>query len=593
MSKKMSRVTLFFLGAIILLGLLSCSFFSNLLSRPSPGLAFSRAVDGSISGSFKYPNNEGREQVNFSVSADGVAGFWLEDGPEADLLTVDYHTLNDPHMSWRGQTFDGYGPLSEEGQAVLNELLVNEMTYGLAMIPLDFACQPEAMVDPTQVAALLYPLQMRFKYKIADRGALATMFSFESACQYGDREVDEVSSPSLIMMSPSSPVPVVFGYFPFDAEGALEKTAEIEGGNKLASLKPEWLGANPYGLRMPDLTSFGPDPIRDEWGPCEAKCRGACGSDCHVNSCKVTYDDRCEKNEDGTNNGFRKGYYVYECGIHPACIEHDVCYDACNSYYGCGTFAAIVCMHTMTGVSMPIEALMGTYISCDSQVVITEGPLKAKDWMSGFGPFTAYQVFEYSDRKIQMEYDTAYCPLDEAAPPEEQVVEPEEPKEAVEPVVPPEEVTSLEEPEVISTIPVGVYLGEIQFTEDQLKYAIMMTSDVTIIVAEDGTVTGAFTGQIVDSEYCYDPYCYQWTTDYSGTFSGTLTNAEGVIQSEESMIFSLVTNDPQTYETASGAYSRDVSVKVSGDRLIGVTAVRPDYPNEPIFILNIFTTKFE
>jgi hypothetical protein len=556
-------------------------------------LTFERAADGSVSGSFNYDKDKGRDQVNFTVSADGLAGFWLEDEPEENLLTVDYRTPDNPRIFWSGQTLDGMGPLSAEESTGFSELAMSDMVFGLAMIPLDIACQPEGMVDPLQAAALLYPLQLRFKYQIGERVASANMYSILSVCNYGE-ENDELNlNPSLIMMSPSSPVPVVFGYFPFDAEGAIEKTAGARSGYKMAALDPKWLGDDPYGLRQPSLASFGTDPIRDEWGPCEAKCRGACGSDCTMTNCKLRVDDRCEKNVDGKNDGFRSLYFVYACGIHPACIEHDACYDACNRYYGCETFGATVCMHTTTGVTMPIEALSGSYLSCDSQVLATEGPQKAKDWMRGYGPFTATQVFEYSDPQNRYEYDPVSCPLDEAAQPQEQVAEPEQPKpeEPVEPIIVPEEETSPEEPEVINTIPVGVYLGEIEFNPELLEYAQSVTSDVTIIVAEDGTVTGSFTAQIVDTPYSYDPYSYQWTMDFSGTFSGSLTNTSGTIQSEEYYNFWVDTNDP-LQKPSSGYFTRDVDITISGEQLIGITGVRPDAPDEPMFIFKFITEKF-
>jgi hypothetical protein len=594
MNKVIRRFSQILFSVLILFGLPACSFsFSDLFSGSPTGLTFERAADGTVSGSFKYPREQSKESLVFSVSPDGFAGFWLDDGPEGDMLTVDLRYQEDPRLSWHGVDLDGKGALSPEEEIMLRDLSISDLAYGLVMIPLDIACQPDGLVDPAQLAALLYPLQMRFKYQISDRAAVSQVYASISQCNYGDKVTGPGDNPSLIFMSAASPVPIVLGYFPFDAEGAIESPTGSGSGYKLAALDAKIWGNDAYALRTPGLSSFGSDPIENEWGPCSAKCRGACGADCTHTNCIFSYEDRCDKNQEGKNDGYRTAYYVYKCGIHPACIEHDACYDDCNRYYGCGTFKAAICMHAMTLVSMPVEGLLGSYLSCDSEVLVTEGPLKAKDWMRGYGPFTASQVFQYTDPQNRYEYDPMYCPLEEEPQPEEVITQPEEQESPSvdESGVSPEVEVSPEVPEVISTIPEGVYLGEIEFTEEMMAYVESAVSDVTIIVEADGTVTGSFGAQVIETPWNYG-YDYQYTGYLTGTFSGSLTSNSGVIQSSENYYNTVVTDDPQA-TTDSFSYVRDVTITIDGEQLIGIPGVCPESPTGQMFIFRFITSKFE
>src|SRR5690606_18680651 len=89
----------------------------------------------------------------------------------------------------------------------------------------------------------------------------------------------------------------------------------------------------------------GSAPIRDEFGPCQATCRGACGADCTTKNCKYESKERCEKDEFGNNTGLSSIIHSYTCGVHPACIAHDDCYDECNQRHGCGSWGAAYCRH--------------------------------------------------------------------------------------------------------------------------------------------------------------------------------------------------------------------------------------------------------
>jgi hypothetical protein len=566
---------------------------ANILPLKNSGLKLDpRGADGRVSGVFTYPRGEGRETLNFYVSADGLAGFLLEGASEDEILTVDLRQKESAQMSWKSEDLDGWGEMTRKEEWALKELMESTMAYGIAQIPLDLACQGEDIIDPVQLAALLFPLQMRFKYLEGSRGSLASELASLSECNYGEDSTNG-ENPSLIMMMPSSPIPVVLGYFPFDPVGAVE--GMTTGSNGLTRLAlPVWshLIGDPMLLKNAGIDGFGLDLIRDEWGPCEAKCRGACGPDCTTRNCIMSVDNRCEKNQDGENDGFWSMIYIYDCGLHPACIEHDACYDDCNQRYGCGSFAAAFCMHSEAIATMPFEYFSGTYLSCDSKVLVEQGLSNAFNWMQGYGTFTGRQVFEYTDPKYRNEYDPVDCPLPGETAPEGDITQPEEdqPPGVSENVQPPEE-SSPDIPEVVSTIPVGVYLGEIEFRPEMMEYAESAVSDVTIIIEEDGSVTGSFGGQVIDTPYNYG-YSYQWTMYFVGTFSGMLTDRTGTIQSSETFYNSVITDDP-LMETENFSYIRNVTITVDGDKLIGVTAACPEKPNEPIFILTFVTEKFE
>jgi hypothetical protein len=240
-----------------------------------------------------------------------------------------------------------------------------------------------------------------------------------STCVAADDAENPTARPSQVYMTPANPVPVVLGYFPFDAEGALEKTDSGLTGRGLASLIP---------LSAAGLEAVGFFPvIRDQWGPCQAKCRGACGADCTSNNCKLSADYRCEEDEKGNNTGQISYLHIYDCGLHPACIKHDQCYDDCNQRYGCGTFRAAHCRHGgwNDGMNLPENYY------CDKHTVHEESFGNVKAWMDGFGPQPIRQVFVYTDEKFNRQNDLGNCPLPVSGPVEEPsiptVVEPQAP----------------------------------------------------------------------------------------------------------------------------------------------------------------------
>ncbi len=129
--------------------------------------------DGDLSGTYQYYSVLGGQTVNFSVSAEGNAVFQVDDTPDSEKLIVEIFDESTASMTWNGVTFDGLGSLTPEELAALENMIESDLAHGLKILPQDAACQGENKIDPKQVAALLYPLQMRFKYLITDRQAEA------------------------------------------------------------------------------------------------------------------------------------------------------------------------------------------------------------------------------------------------------------------------------------------------------------------------------------------------------------------------------------------------------------------------------------
>ena len=535
-----------------------------------------RASDGSLSGSYSYGSDRGNKSIQFSVTADGLATFQLENATETESLVVNYSLEAPPAISWQGKALDGLGVLSKEEQQTLHDLLESDLDHAVAMIPLDIACQPDESIDPAQVAALLYPLQMRFKYQITDRARAASELVALSQCDY-DLEVAEeetLQKPSIILMTPSSPVPVVMGYFPFDEVGAIETPTSTEGGVKMACLDSQtWPMASSIktGSILPADPLLDDEPIQNEWGPCEAKCRGACGPDCTFNNCSFSIEERCEKNQDGDNDGFFSLVHVYDCGLHPACVKHDACYDDCNRRHGCDTWAASVCMHAgVADPTTPWASILGLNISCDRITLNEEDPSSVKDWMRGYGPQPERRVYEYYDDTVRFEYDPISCPL-----PTEQEEAPEVDVEIT--------VEVATEP-ATSTIPSGTYQGAItentweEGPDREDAKGSYTKNEVIITIAEDGSVLGSVdytyaSVPLVDSAGCSNTLTY----DGSGEFTGTLEGPQGAIDLDMILYRSVnySCDDRGTSDTVEMTYP--FSIQVEGNQMKGTSTIR--FPN--------------
>lgn len=157
---------------------------------------------------------------------------------------------------------------------------------------------------------------------------------------------------------------------------------------------------------------------------------------------------------------------------------------------------------------------------------------------------------------------------------------------------PPPVAPSVGEPVTSAEIPAGTYIGTIEFSEDWYTYAESITSEVFLDVAEDGTVTGTFAGQIFQTPYASGNCTIHWEYVLVGELNGSLTGAEGRITSTESMDFypNVNTGCTETFETASGSYTRGIQITVAGDTLTGTTDPRPDNPDQ-MFILRFSASK--
>lgn len=413
---------------------------ANLLNAGGqPGLSLNpRGADGFVSGSYQLPDELDGKRVEFNVTDYGYATFHLADSPDSELLEVNLGEENDASLTWSGKTLDGMGELTESEAAALENLLKSDLLQAVSMIPLEMACQAEGTLDVNQLAALLVPLQMHFKYNVTGRQAEALSLIALSECNYIHSEDNQTKFSSPILFSPSNPVPVVLGYFPFDAEGAVESPAARESSSVLycsASHPDQKIDLSsfyrpPAGVAMDETK-----PIVDEWGPCEAMCRGACGPDCTTNNCKKETELRCEIDEEtGENTGMVYQVTRYDCGLHPACIKHDACYDKCNTDFPCDSWAAAYCRHggyhvLANPIQAQLEYIYG-YLFCDATTLSEEDGLDVIRWVDGYGPQPTRQVFEYADREYGTRHDPAKCPLPEPKKlPEDQpqVSEPDQP----------------------------------------------------------------------------------------------------------------------------------------------------------------------
>ncbi len=505
-------------GILILLVLaaLACNFSpKSPLPSEAPGLQLEpRGADGSVSGSFRYANGTGDETLLFSVSTDGLASFRLQDASDADTLIVNSKAEQLPHLIWQGQDLDGLGALTGEEQAALDDLMQGDLAQGLALIPLDLACQGADAISPAQVAALLLPLQMHIKYHVTDRAAFAAELAAQANCTYDLEETGEPGqTPAVILMTSANPVPVVLGYFPFDDVGAVE-AAPTGAGVLMAPLDQALRSEYP---NIPAISLFESEPIQNVWGPCEAKCRGACGADCTHNNCKFSIDDRCEKGMDGGNSGYASLVKVYKCGTHPVCIEHDACYDDCNRRHGCGTFAAAVCRHA--GVLDPSNAVATIFslnISCDRKVINTHPWDDVENWALGYGPQTDIQVFEYHVKEYSYVRDPINCPREGD----------------LEPPIPPEELPE-PAPEVTQEEPVSgdTYEGETGLTKFYEPIEVR-TDQFVITVAPDGIVSGLFTYDYITPSYQEDNCTIQYHFAATIDVHGILIDNKGTVNGD-------------------------------------------------------------
>ncbi len=412
---RFSRIRFFLFLLLLNLLILACNLPGREKTDGAPGLNLNpRSKDGTVSGTYAYTHDGTEVSLSFEASPDGKAAFRHSGSTGSDQLVVDISDEVSGGMQWSGISLDGFGELSPSERTALEDL-GSDLLTGISLIPLELGCLGEEAIDPHQLAALLFPLQMHYKYQVADRSAYTMELLSLSTCDYS-RQLEEPSAGgSAIYLSPANPIPVVIGYFPFDADGAAESPLSSLCGPGFAQLIPPSVGGSAELAQVSSLANDPPPVIRDQLGPCEARCRGACGPDCTLNNCRLSADYRCEVDDAGNNTGEISYLHIYDCGLHPACIKHDACYDECNRRYGCGTFRAAHCRHGgwNSGVNIPDDHY------CDLHTVREESLSAVRGWVDGYGPQPVRQVFVYTDPGLGSVVDLENCPVDTEDPPAE------------------------------------------------------------------------------------------------------------------------------------------------------------------------------
>lgn len=335
---------------------------------PTPGsITFSVDAGGRVSGTqtrdgapavsfVAEPVAEGKAKATFTVEGGGTLEVDIVDGAQGTVLI--------------GTTpIDGFGLLTAPELAALQELATGRMFDAIAFVPLDVACAAEE-IPPAVAQALLLPLQLVLKYGDLSRGTLAGQLATKSSCRFLPEDDDSRPPLRHVLMSRSALLPYVFGFFPMDEEGAAPD--EGDGQESSALL-----------------------PVKALIGPCNSKCRGACGPDCTLSNCTVKEEFFCQEDADGKPTGKEEQWKTYDCGIHPGCIFHDQCYDDCNAGRGCWSLRAAWCRHnTITG--------------CDHTAAYNYGYKDGIDHVFGKGSFSGRADFPYRTEPEVLQ-DSALC----------------------------------------------------------------------------------------------------------------------------------------------------------------------------------------
>jgi hypothetical protein len=262
-------------------------------------------------------------------------------------------------------TVDGLGALTPDEQAAVDALATGPLADALALVPLQLGCAPDAASVPLDaVAALLAPWQAVLKYNELDRASKAQEMAARSGCAYfADSDGSELGRPlnHLVQLSYESPLPTVFGVFPFDADGEAVDPTRAAG---------------------------------DVSGPCRALCRGACGADCEPVNCDQEVGEQCDVDVAGNPTGYVIATLTHVCGTATGCQEHDDCYDLCNQQYACGSWDAAYCRR-----------------GCDDEAIGRHGFQTCLGWAQGLGPFSATLRFPIPVEGGAARLDPAACPL--------------------------------------------------------------------------------------------------------------------------------------------------------------------------------------
>ncbi|HEY3446171.1 MAG TPA: hypothetical protein VGK67_07390 [Myxococcales bacterium] len=215
------------------LGLAGCKTAS-----PAPSCQSWQCADGAVrldppranglSGQFRPA--DGGPAVRFSTEAlpDGAAEpkgraearYELAGGQR---LVVRLTGPEQASLQWGGVELAGFGALTGKEQAALSDLAQSPIAPAMAAVTLFLGCRQD--VRPADLAALLFPWQMLFKYRggAAPEARVAAIRALgaRSPCGY----FQALSPGGPLQLAEDNPLPAVFGYFPFDAAGSDEPAA--------------------------------------------------------------------------------------------------------------------------------------------------------------------------------------------------------------------------------------------------------------------------------------------------------------------------------------------------------------------------------
>jgi hypothetical protein len=271
-------------------------------------------VTGGATGN--YTSGSGGSTVSFTVTPNA------NDGSVTASMSIGQQVLSvltnssSASITWNGVKIDGFGSLTAQERTALESLAGSGLAEALAMIPLDASCGGVEL-DLASAQALLLPWQLILKYTSCNPAAAARTMAERSACSYFGT-IDTATRPQYILMSENDPIPYVHGSAPLDAAGALSEDP---------ARCPDILSSVDFS----SLFSYEMKALAESYAtPCGSKCRGACGPDCEPRNCTKTTTYECDVNEI-----FMQEFEKHECGVHQGCIDHDDCYDRCDSDYDC------------------------------------------------------------------------------------------------------------------------------------------------------------------------------------------------------------------------------------------------------------------
>lgn len=153
-----------------------------------------------------------------------------------------------------------------------------------------------------------------------------------------------------------------------------------------------------------------------------------------------------------------------------------------------------------------------------------------------------------------------------------------------------EEAATIAAPVGTGEILAGTYVGKVDWTAEKWnEVAQSMTGEVTIIIANDGTVSGSFTAHIVEitTYNTIDDCSAHWEWDFKGTFNGQITSPIGVIESSENWRDEVFTDCPDPGGPIEFSFDQIIDIQINQNTLTGTT--RPD-PEDPEGLwMRIFT----